>query len=997
MPYAYASATFGFIPKITASGVVPKPSLGFSTHHSQYAGFTTGHLSGNKTGIGAPRFSGRPKHHGHQGLSPTSCSGTLSIGVSVTRTVTATITSIVGTVTLATGDPVPSPTYLTPAPYCATVCLSNGEEGVDILCSKFRDLRPQQITTSTLLVTEKTTAVAYTPRAVGSIFGPSPVAMTSEDVTSIEPFANSKTQSADGETQPTLALSEPDSSEPPLSVPQGNVGQLPGFLPLPQDTPQTKIDKLSESDSPGLTASSIGSTAGPGSGSGDPPDGRPSSTDYGPSQNDQVSQTDPIDTSADVPDLHIVGGSSSHGGESAETVNSGSPSEASNLHEHGESAQSVVPTPEMQVHSGADEGPNGANPAPSKADTGHPASPANSPPAKSDIFGSTIVTPNGVPMLLSSTKVVIGETTYEVVGRPSIFTDGGKTYTMGVSGLVAGQTTLPLPLEMTTPAIVSAGGQIFSVYPSSLEAQGMTVVRPANARPSHFVYKDQTYTLNPSQLLVPDNLIPLPTPPPSAAVERFVYAGKTFTIDDSRVIAPSTLLTIAPGQSNVVIDGQTLTVQPSQVIAPSTTIAISPIARAMITTPPTVITVDGVAISICPSAAFIGSETHSFVPGQRRKDIEYRGRTLTLDLQDIRVDDTTIPVPKAQPSFSLVTKGAVTLSVASSEVVLSDYTYHLSGGMVPITTRINGQSVVIGPSGVFLSGTTLALSTLSAALARKAQVVTVDGVIMTVSPADVVKDGETYTIGPNASPTTLSIDGKMISLGAAGIGLSDTTVAPTATTPVSVTRLGMAKQLQETQIVTADGVVLTVEPAGVIIQGKSYTIGLGATPTSLILGQETISLGPEGIGLADTTVAPVSLTAVPSSRIGSLVREQSLEAKIVTADGMVFTVEPTDVIIQGKTYHVGPWAPQKTITLNKETISLGPGGIGLSDTTIIPTSTVAGSQRGFSIGTSSAESSQIPGRLSNTPETNWAAQISRLYTRYLVIFLGVVAVSLNSI
>jgi hypothetical protein len=47
----------------------------------------------------------------------------------------------------------------------------------------------------------------------------------------------------------------------------------------------------------------------------------------------------------------------------------------------------------------------------------------------------------------------------------------------------------------------------------------------------------------------------------------------------------------------------------------------------------------------------------------------------------------------------------------------------------------------------------------------------------------------------------------------------------------------------------------------VVIDGTTYAIGIGATPTTILVGTETISLGPGGIGLDTTTIAPAPAPA----------------------------------------------------------------------------------------------------------------------------------------
>ena len=109
-----------------------------------------------------------------------------------------------------------------------------------------------------------------------------------------------------------------------------------------------------------------------------------------------------------------------------------------------------------------------------------------------------------------------------------------------------------------------------------------------------------------------------------------------------------------------------------------------------------------------------------------------------------------------------------------------------------------------------------------------------------------------------------------------------------------------------------------------MFSGRTFTFGPGSVPFTTTINGQIVTIGPKGIGFAGTTAALPRATGGGGT------------SSIVTADGLTFTVEPTDVVINGKTYAIGPGATPTTIVVGTETISIGPGGVGLPTTTIAP-------------------------------------------------------------
>ena len=125
----------------------------------------------------------------------------------------------------------------------------------------------------------------------------------------------------------------------------------------------------------------------------------------------------------------------------------------------------------------------------------------------------------------------------------------------------------------------------------------------------------------------------------------------------------------------------------------------------------------------------------------------------------------------------------------------------------------------------------------------------------------------------------------------------------------------------------APGVVAHVEGSTAVIEGTTYRIGSGATPTTITVDGVPIGIGPAGVILPSTTVAANAVTNAPMV--------------VESAAGITFSIDQSEVVIEGTTYRIGSGAPTVTTEIDGETVSIGPGGVGLKSTTLRPTAATA--------------------------------------------------------
>ena len=229
----------------------------------------------------------------------------------------------------------------------------------------------------------------------------------------------------------------------------------------------------------------------------------------------------------------------------------------------------------------------------------------------------------------------------------------------------------------------------------------------------------------------------------------------------------------------------------------------------------------------------------------------------------------------------------------SGEIVIGGSTYQAAPTSRIVTA--NGQTFTILPSNggvVAPGGMTIPASapiiTPGPSFILGSQPVSINP----SNPSQVVVDGSTINI-PSSGSTVFAISGTTFTLGPSAIIEGTSTIAlavPTA--PPTFTAE------------TVDGIPFDIGSTLAIINGQTVTIGPGATLTTLTIGSETITAGPDGLIFPGTTVEPLPTTEV--------------------VDGITFGLQPSDVVISGTTY---PFDHPTTLVLGPETIVIGTGGV----------------------------------------------------------------------
>jgi len=469
-----------------------------------------------------------------------------------------------------------------------------------------------------------------------------------------------------------------------------------------------------------------------------------------------------------------------------------------------------------------------------------------------------------------------------------------------------GQSSFPTPPAQISPQAppqldgpvveVTTGSVLVSLATSQIVVGGTTF--PADLQPTTVAIDGETFSINPSQVVASGITLNIP-PPASVGAAPSLNSPVSVYIDikSNNVVIGGHTFTAGSPPTSTVINGQSIAVNAGQQQAPGAAITTPPSTSP--TMAPKLVTVANVPLVIQSANVVIGGQT--FPPVSLTTSVVIDGQTFTINPSQVIASGTTIDIPSAVPTnpLSTVTAGGLTFSVGSTAAIISGTTYEIGGAVSPMTKVIGGQTISFGPGGVGFASTTVPVAALSQ--------VTAGGLIFAVGSMEAIISGTTYAIGNGASATTTVIGGQTVSFGPDGVGLASTTVA--------VPTMSRA---------TAGDLTFSMGPMAAVISGTTYAIGNGASATTAVIGGQTVSFGSNGVGLASTTVAVPTMSGV-------------------TAGDLIFSVGPTAAVISGMTYAIGNGASATTKVIAGQTVSFGPDGVGLASTTIqVPTASSTG-------------------------------------------------------
>ena len=394
------------------------------------------------------------------------------------------------------------------------------------------------------------------------------------------------------------------------------------------------------------------------------------------------------------------------------------------------------------------------------------------------------------------------------------------------------------------PILPTSGPHLGSGDPGNIPQDSHT---GALTEPAVYV-GDQTMSAGAPSMTIGDNIVS--------------YIGGTLHIGQTAITISSTNGLIIP--TTILADGLTLSVGPSPTRAAS------------------------LPVIVFGSSKFTANDASEFVIGSQtlaasRPVVTISGTKISLDpsRSEVVVGTSTGPWRLGTlimngfggpSSMHQTAINGITYSEDATEAVISGKTYSIGPNVSPTTIVIGSQTLVIGPDGV--QGP------------AKPSAITLNGLTITADASQAIIGGTTYSWGPNVSPTAITIGTQTLVLGPDGVQTAATS-----------------------SIITLNGLAITMGTSQAMISGTTYPLGETKSSTTLVIGGQTLVLGPSGIS-AEATLSQV------------------------TADGITFSMDATEAVVSGTTYTVGPGATPTTLVLGSETVSLGPDGVGLASTTI---------------------------------------------------------------
>lgn len=186
---------------------------------------------------------------------------------------------------------------------------------------------------------------------------------------------------------------------------------------------------------------------------------------------------------------------------------------------------------------------------------------------------------------------------------------------------------------------------------------------------------------------------------------------------------------------------------------------------------------------------------------------------------------------------------------------------------------------------------------------------TLGGVPVIVSGTQVIIDGTTLRIPPQKTTTT--INDRRVVLGEGTVAVDRETLLFPSSRPTH-------------EIVTGGEMLTAIGNSLVVLHSTTITYGFDIASNKTIINGETISIGPRGVSLRDTTIG------------GPLANAKATEYEIVGGI-TVGKLLPSLIVVNGATYSINQGGNPnnvETTVIDNQTITIGPSGLIISSQTL---------------------------------------------------------------
>lgn len=277
-----------------------------------------------------------------------------------------------------------------------------------------------------------------------------------------------------------------------------------------------------------------------------------------------------------------------------------------------------------------------------------------------------------------------------------------------------------------------------------------------------------------------------------------------------------------------------------------------------------------VTIIVKPDMVVVDDQTFSDNPTQQTSTAVVGGNTFTINpTQVIGIGATVTRPPNGRTGISSpvikTTVGDIGVDVEGSTVVIDETSFTL--GPEPTTVVIKSQTITLRPDAIVFPSQTLVIP----APKDTTQVVVGAELITAIGSDKVIIEGKTITYGPSSSTLTEVVDGDTMLIGPSGIIVHGETYG------------GSNAASTDMQVAVVGGVTISqIGSTALVILSATYALGpLASRHTKLttVLGQETLTIGPEGVAIDSWTLnLPSASTTTIIPRNGAAVAPPTVTA-----------------------------------------------------------------------------------------------------------------------
>ncbi|TLD26950.1 hypothetical protein PspLS_04993 [Pyricularia sp. CBS 133598] len=269
-----------------------------------------------------------------------------------------------------------------------------------------------------------------------------------------------------------------------------------------------------------------------------------------------------------------------------------------------------------------------------------------------------------------------------------------------------------------------------------------------------------------------------------------------------------------------------------------------------------------ITVSLRPGAVTLNDQVYTDNPALRTQVAHVGGQWFTIEPTRVVGAGTTLNRPTASAAPAPMTPittvvGGAPVVISSGVAVVDGTSFSLDGP--PTTKVVQDKTMAIGGGGVEITGPTG--STRLVSPPRHTEVVVAGGEVVTaIGTSVLVLRGTTITYGPSMPITKMMIHGDEVTVGPSGVTVRNKVLG------------GASARESDTQYEVVGGATITqVAPSVVIIAGSTYTVGPGAQQTTVVVGEQTITLGPTGLAVSTMTFTfplgetPTAVTITPGA------------------------------------------------------------------------------------------------------------------------------------